>query len=177
MKTQTERGSHGTGIACRGGDGETVGAQVVADLQLQGEGKTRGRPQAQAQTDLLLGECGRRPPTIVDQSVDRALCGRVVDLQVVFGAVVFVHAVAYPVGPGGQYLPLEGDGALGRGVGPHHLPTAPGQFLESGPGVVDARTELPAAQLDDLTHVPPSSPFTRSLEFGTLPNRAIIAHT
>src|SRR5699024_2881176 len=51
------------------------------------------------------------------------------------------------------------------------------QFLESGPGAVDARTEFPAAQLDDLTHMPPSSPFSQFLEFGTLPNRAIITHT
>src|SRR5699024_11527517 len=117
MKTQTERGSHGTGIACRGGDGETVGAQVVADLQLQGEGKTRGRLQVQAQVGLLLGACGHRPPTTVDQSVDRARGGQIVDLQVVFGAVVFVQAVAYPVRAGCQHLNRKGDGALVRRVG------------------------------------------------------------
>src|SRR5699024_11301551 len=34
-----------------------------------------------------------------------------------------------------------------------------------------------AAQRDDLTHMTPSSPFSQFLEFGTLPNRAIITHT
>src|SRR5699024_12609291 len=103
--------------------------------------------------------------------------GQFVDRQVVFGAVVFVQSVAYTVRPGCQHLTLKGDVSLGRRVGPHHMTTAPGQFLESGPGAVDARTEFPAAQLDDLTQMTPSSPFSQFLEFGTLPNRAIITHT